>query len=61
MSVYVTERVERRTLLIASSLAVGAFGVLFGLATASGLVIAAGIATSISTVVPSNITHIYQA
>jgi putative MFS transporter len=40
--------------------AVATFGVLFGLATARGLVVAAGIATTISTVVQSNISHIYQ-
>jgi len=61
LSVYLTERLERRTLLIASSLAIAAFGVLFGLSTGGGLVIAAGIATTISTVVQSNISHIYQA
>ena len=61
ISVYLTERIERRTLLIASTLAAGVFGVAFGLATNVGLVIAAGIATTISTVMQSNFTHIYQA
>jgi putative MFS transporter len=61
ISVYLTERIERRTLLIASTLAAGVFGVAFGLATNIGLVIAAGIATTISTVMQSNFTHIYQA
>lgn len=61
ISVLVTERVERRTLLIASTLAVAAFGVTFGLAGSAGLIIAFGIATTISTVVQSNLTHIYQA
>ena len=60
-SVYLTERVERRTLLIASTLAAGVFGLAFGLATNTGEVIAAGIATTISTVMQSNFTHIYQA
>jgi putative MFS transporter len=61
VSVSLTERFERRTLLIASTLAVAVFGVLFGLAPSTVLVIAAGIATTISTVVQSNLTHIYQA
>ncbi|MCU1679811.1 MAG: putative rane protein [Amycolatopsis sp.] len=61
LSVQLTERFERRTLLIASTLTVAAFGVVFGLASSSGLIIAAGIATTISTVVQSNLTHIYQA
>jgi MFS transporter, putative metabolite:H+ symporter len=59
--VYFSERVERRTLLIASTLAVGVFGLAFGLATTIPLVVAAGIATTISTVLQSNFTHIYQA
>jgi putative MFS transporter len=64
-SVWLTERFERRTLLIGSTLAVAVFGVVFGLAPNSAAVIAAGIATgiatTISTVAQSNFTHIYQA
>jgi MFS transporter, putative metabolite:H+ symporter len=61
VSVFLTERFERRTLLVASTLAVAGFGVLFGLAPNNALVVAAGIATTVSTVVQSNFTHIYQA
>ena len=61
VSVYLTERVERRTLLIVSTLAAAAFGVAFGLATNITVVVIAGIATSVSTVMQSNFTHIYQA
>jgi putative MFS transporter len=61
VSVYLTERVERRTLLIAATLAAAIFGVAFGLATNITVVVAAGIATSVSTVMQSNFTHIYQA
>lgn len=61
VSVYLTERVERRTLLITSTLAAGVFGLAFGLASTISLVIAAGFATTISTVMQSNFTHIYQA
>jgi MFS transporter, putative metabolite:H+ symporter len=60
-SVYLTERVERRTLLIVSTLAAAVFGVVFGLATSITVVVTAGIATSVSTVMQSNFTHIYQA
>jgi putative MFS transporter len=61
VSVYLTERVERRTLLIAATLASGVFGLAFGLAATVSLVIAAGFATTVSTVMQSNFTHIYQA
>jgi putative MFS transporter len=61
VSVYLTERFERRTLLIASTLAAATCGLAFGLATNIGLVIAAGLATTVSTVMQSNFTHIYQA
>jgi len=61
VSVYLTERVERRTLLIVSTLAAAVFGVAFGLATNITVVVTAGIATSVSTVMQSNFTHIYQA
>lgn len=60
-SVYLTERFERRTLVIASTLAAAGFGVLFGLGTNAGLVLAAGVATTASTVIQSNFVHIYQA
>jgi MFS family permease len=51
VSVYLIERIEPRTLLIVSTLAVAVFGVAFGLATNITLVIAAGVMTTISTVV----------
>jgi len=60
-SVFLTERFERRTLVIASTLAAAAFGLVFGLGTNTGLVIAAGVATTASTVIQSNFVHIYQA
>jgi putative MFS transporter len=60
VSVFLTERCERRTLLIASTLATAAFGMVFGLASSSALIIVAGVLTSLSSVVQSNIQHIYQ-
>ena len=60
LSVYLTERVERRTLLIVSSLAVAGFGPVFGLAGQLWLVLAAGFPSTVSSVVQSNVSHIYQ-
>lgn len=60
VSVFLTERSERRTLLVASTLATAAFGVVFGLASGSALIIVAGFLTSLSSVVQNNIQHIYQ-
>jgi putative MFS transporter len=59
-SVYLTERFERRSLLIAATLAAAAFGCVFGLSANIAVVIGAGFATTISTVVQSNLVHIYQ-
>ncbi|WP_429423634.1 MFS transporter [Nocardia sp. GAS34] len=61
VSVYLTERFERRALLIASSLVFAASGLAFGFASTSALVLVAGFATTLSSVVQSNVTHIYQA
>lgn len=60
LSVWLTERFERRTLVVASTLAAAVFGVAFGLGTNAGVVIAAGIATTVSTIIQSNFVHIYQ-
>lgn len=60
LSVWLTERFERRTLVVASTLAAAVFGVAFGLGTTAGVVIAAGIATTVSTIMQSNFVHIYQ-
>jgi len=59
-SVYLTERFERRSLLIAATLAAAAFGSVFGLSANIAVVITAGVATTISTVLQSNLVHIYQ-
>jgi putative MFS transporter len=59
-SVYLTERFERRSLLIAATLAAAAFGCVFGLSANIAIVIGAGFAITISTVVQSNLVHIYQ-
>jgi putative MFS transporter len=61
ISVYLTERIERRSLLALSTLAAAIFSVSFGLAATPTLIIGFGIATTISLVVQSNIIHTYQA
>jgi MFS transporter, putative metabolite:H+ symporter len=61
LSVSLTERVERRSLLIASTLASAVFGVSFGAATTAALVVAFGVAVTISNVINSNSIHTYQA
>jgi len=61
ISVYLTDRVERRGLLVAATFAAALFIVSFGFAAAPALIIAFGIATTISLVVQSNIIHTYHA
>jgi putative MFS transporter len=61
ISVYLTDRVQRRDLLIAATLAAALFIVSFGFAAAPALIIAFGIATTVSLVVQSNIIHTYHA
>ena len=61
ISVYLTDRVERRRLLVAATLAVALFIVSFGFAAAPALIIAFGVATTMSLVVQSNIIHTYHA
>ncbi|GGF30591.1 MFS transporter [Subtercola lobariae] len=61
LCVPIVERFQRRTLLIASSLAVAVFGITFGFATTPVLIVAAGFLTGMASVVQSNVTHIYQA
>jgi MFS transporter, putative metabolite:H+ symporter len=55
------ERFERKDLIIASALGIGAFGMLFGFAEASWLILVAGLATTSVSNVFSNSFHIYQA
>jgi putative MFS transporter len=60
-SVYLTEKIERRSLLITSALASAAFGVSFGVAATPALVVAFGVGVTLSNVVNSNVIHTYQA
>jgi putative MFS transporter len=61
ISVCLTERVQRRTLVVVSTLAVAVFGALFGLGTTNTVVIVAGFAAAMASIMQSNFTHIYQA
>jgi putative MFS transporter len=61
ISVSLTERVQRRTLVVVSTLAVAVFGVLFGQGTTNTVVIVAGFASAMAGIMQSNFTHIYQA
>jgi MFS transporter, putative metabolite:H+ symporter len=60
VSVYLSERVERRALLIGSTVAVAVCGAVFGSATTPLVILVAGTATTLSTVLQSNVSHIYQ-
>ncbi len=59
-SVFCAERFERRTLLVAATLAVAGSGVAFGLTASPLLAIAFGLASSTAGIMQSNFTHIYQ-
>jgi len=61
LSVPLMERFERKHLIIASALAIGGFGVVFGFARAGWLIVAAGFAVTAVSNVFSNSFHIYQA
>jgi MFS transporter, putative metabolite:H+ symporter len=57
----VVDRVQRRTLTIAASLGVAGFGVMFGLAGTTWLVVTAGIATSLLSVIQATVSRTYSA
>jgi MFS family permease len=55
------ERYARKHLIVASALAMAAFGLLFGVATASWLIMVAGFVVTSASNVFSNGFHVYQA
>lgn len=61
LSALLAERIQRRTLLAGATILVGVFGLVFGYATNPGIIIAAGLLTSLTSVIHSNMTHIYPA
>ncbi|MFB4304121.1 MFS transporter [Actinomadura sp. NTSP31] len=61
LSIPIIERIERRTLIIASALAMALFGVVFGAGQASWLIVASGFLLTAASNVFSNAFHTYQA
>lgn len=61
VSVPIMERFERKHLIVASSLVMGALGITFGFARAPWLIVAAGFLLTATSNVFSNSFHIYQA
>ena len=61
LSIPLMERFERKHLIIASALTMAAFGLLFGFATASWLIMVAGFIVTSASNVFSNAFHVYQA
>lgn len=61
LSIPLMERFERKHLIMAAALGIGVFGMLFGFARASWLILLAGFITTCISNVFSNSFHIYQA
>lgn len=61
VSVPIIERVERKHLIVASSLLMGGLGIAFGFARVAWLIVAAGFLLTATSNVFSNSFHIYQA
>jgi putative MFS transporter len=61
LSIPLMERFERKHLIVASALTMAAFGLVFGFATASWLIMAAGFVVTCASNVFSNAFHVYQA
>ncbi|MEV5601806.1 MFS transporter [Streptomyces sp. NPDC052299] len=60
LSVPLIDRVERRTLIIASALGIASFGLVFAFASASWLIVGAGFLLTVCSNVFSNAFHVYQ-
>ncbi|WP_432104956.1 MFS transporter [Streptomyces sp. bgisy091] len=60
LSVPLIDRIERRTLIIASALGIAAFGLVFGFADASWLIVGSGFLLTVCSNVFSNAFHVYQ-
>jgi putative MFS transporter len=57
----ITERFERRTLIIVSSLLVAICGLLFGTASSAGMIVVAGAGSTICSVIQSTVARAYAA
>jgi MFS transporter, putative metabolite:H+ symporter len=60
VSIPLVERFERKTLIIASAIGIGVFGLVFGLSTNTVVIVAAGFLLTVCSNVFSNAYHIYQ-
>lgn len=60
ISIPLVERFERKTLIIASAVGIGVFGLVFGLSTNTALIVVAGFLLTVCSNVFSNGYHIYQ-
>ncbi|MEB8343337.1 MFS transporter [Streptomyces endophyticus] len=60
LSVPLIDRIERRTLIILSALGIAAFGLVFGFAEASWLIVGAGFLLTVCSNIFSNAFHVYQ-
>ncbi|KAA6222775.1 MFS transporter [Streptomyces albofaciens JCM 4342] len=60
LSVPLIDRIERKTLIIASALGMAACGLAFGFASAGWLIVSAGFALTVCSNVFSNAFHVYQ-
>jgi putative MFS transporter len=61
LSLPIIERVERKTLITASALAMGVFGLLFGYASGGGWIVAWGFLFTMTSNIFSNAFHVYLA
>lgn len=61
LSLPIIERVERKTLITATALAMGVFGLLFGYATGAGWIVAWGFLFTMTSNIFSNAFHVYLA
>jgi len=61
LAIPLMERCERKSLIIASALGIAAFGVVFGAAANTGLIVMAGFLLTLCSSVFSNSYHVYQA
>jgi putative MFS transporter len=60
VAIPLVERWERKTLIVASALGIAGFGLVFGLATNTALIVVAGFLLTVCSNVFSNSYHIYQ-
>ncbi len=61
LAVPIVERLERKYLIIVSVIAIAVLGIVFGFATNTALIVAAGFLLTVASNVFSNAYHVYQA